>query len=206
MPARRMPQELPQSAMGEPTDHSLLWRFREGDQDAATRLYVRYAKRLNSLVEKQCSAELARWLEAEDIVQSVFVSFFRRARQGYYDVPDGEELWKLLLVLALHKIRDKSDYYHAAKRDVHRTFGGEGARRWLETRADAERSGYDHLERTIGEILEALPPRYRVMVELRVEGYEVAEVARRTGRSRRTVERILQEARLKLGELLHIGG
>jgi DNA-directed RNA polymerase specialized sigma24 family protein len=40
------------------------------------------------------------------------------------------------------------------------------------------------------------------MVELRVEGYEVAEVARKTGRSRRTVERILQEARLKLGELL----
>ena len=73
-------------------------------------------------------------------MQSVFGSFFRRARQGYYDVPDGEELWKLLLVLALHKIRDKSAYYHAAKRDVHRTIGGEGARRWLESRADAERS------------------------------------------------------------------
>ena len=139
-------------------------------------------------------------------MQSVFVSFFRRARQGYYDVPDGEELWKLLLVLALHKIRDKSSYYRAAKRDVQRTLGGEGARRWLESRADAERSEYDHLERAVGEILEALPPRCRVMVELRVEGYEVAEVARKTGRSRRTVERILQEARLKLGELLHIGG
>ena len=51
------------------------------------------AKRLNSLVERQCSAELTRWLEVEDIVQSVFVSFFRRVRQGYYDVPDGDELW-----------------------------------------------------------------------------------------------------------------
>ena len=53
-----MPRELPQSATGEPSDHCLLWRFREGDQDAATRLYVRYVKRLNSLVQKQCSAEL----------------------------------------------------------------------------------------------------------------------------------------------------
>jgi RNA polymerase sigma-70 factor, ECF subfamily len=202
MPARRMPEEIPQSAQGEPSDHCLLWRFREGDQDAATRLYVRYAKRLNSLVEKQCSAELTRWLEAEDIVQSVFGSFFRRVRQGYYDVPDGEELWKLLLVLALHKIRDKSCYYHAAKRDVHRTLGGEGARQRLELQADAERFRYDHLELAVREILEELPPRCRVMVELRVEGYEVAEVARKTGRSRRTVERILQEARLKLGERL----
>ena len=52
MPEQRMPRELPQSATGEPSDHSLLWRFREGDQDAATRLYVRYAKRLNSLVRE----------------------------------------------------------------------------------------------------------------------------------------------------------
>jgi RNA polymerase sigma-70 factor (ECF subfamily) len=197
-----MPEGIPPSATREPSDHCLLWRFREGDQDAATRLYVRYAKRLNRLVEKQCSAELTRWLEAEDIVQSVFGSFFRRVRQGYYDVPDGEELWKLLLVLALHKIRDKSAYIHAAKRDVHRTLGGEGARYWLESQTDADRFEYHFLERAVGEILEELPPRCRVMVELRVEGYEVAEVAQKTGRSRRTVERILQEARLKLGELL----
>jgi RNA polymerase sigma-70 factor, ECF subfamily len=202
MPAQRRPEELPRSATGESSDHCLLWRFREGDQDAATRLYLRYAKRLNSLVERQCSAELTRWLEVEDIVQSVFVSFFRRVRQGYYDVPDGDELWKLLLVLALHKIRDKASYYHAAKRDMHRTIGGEGARRRLESQADAEEFRDNHLELAVVEILEELPPRCRVMVELRVEGYEVAEVARKTGRSRRTVERILQEARLKLGELL----
>jgi RNA polymerase sigma-70 factor (ECF subfamily) len=202
MSAQPRPEEIPRSATGEPSDRWLLWRFREGDQDAGTRLYVRYAKRLNSLVEKQCSAELMRWLEAEDIVQSVFLSFFRRARQGYYDVPDGEELWKLLLVLALHKIRDKFSYYHAARRDAHRTLGGEGGRRRLESQADAERSQLNHLQLAVREILEELPPRCRVMVELRVEGYEVAEVALKTGRSRRTVERILQEARLKLGELL----
>ena len=97
---------------------------------------VRYAKRLNNLVERQCSAELARWAGVEDIVQSVFGSFFRRVRQGYYDVPDGDELWKLLLVIALHKIRGKATYHHAAKRDAHRTIGGEGARRRLESRGE----------------------------------------------------------------------
>ena len=37
----------------------------------------------------------------EEIVQSVFGSFFRRARSGDYDVPVGDELWKLFLVIAL---------------------------------------------------------------------------------------------------------
>jgi DNA-directed RNA polymerase specialized sigma24 family protein len=33
------------------------------------------------------------------------------------------------------------------------------------------------------------------MLELRVQGYEVAEIAKETGRSKRTVERNLQEIR-----------
>jgi DNA-directed RNA polymerase specialized sigma24 family protein len=40
------------------------------------------------------------------------------------------------------------------------------------------------------------------MVELRIEGYAVAEIAHQTGRAKRTVERLLQEARQRLGELL----
>ena len=44
----------------EPSDHSLLRRFRHGSQDAATQLYLRYAQRLRALAQAQCSAELAR--------------------------------------------------------------------------------------------------------------------------------------------------
>src|ERR1700745_2922919 len=86
-----------------PSDHSLLRRLRGGDEDAATQLYFRYANRLLALAEKKRSAELASRVDAEDIVQSVFRIFFREAREGHYDVPDGEDLWKLLLVLALNK-------------------------------------------------------------------------------------------------------
>jgi hypothetical protein len=34
-------------------------------------------------------------VDAVDLVQSIFRTFFRRVRRGCYDVPDGEELWKL---------------------------------------------------------------------------------------------------------------
>jgi RNA polymerase sigma-70 factor (ECF subfamily) len=190
---------------GANSDHHLLLRARDGDQDAATELYFRYAKRLNILVERQCSQELARSAGVEDIVQSVFRSFFRRVRQGFYDAPAGEELWRLLLVIALHKIRDKASYHHAAKRDAQRTIGGEEGRLSLESQPDDRESSDAEFEMVLNEMLEILPPDTRVIVKLRIDGCQVAEVAKAVGRSRRSVERVLHETRLRLCELLPKG-
>src|SRR3954466_1386611 len=104
-----------------PSDRSLLRRLRGGSEDAATQLYRRYAHRLRALARANTSAHLARRVDAEDIVQSVFRIFFTAASQGLYDVPAGEDLWKLLLVIALNKIRTEGDFHQAAKRDVRTT-------------------------------------------------------------------------------------
>src|SRR3954463_5467181 len=109
-----------QSPASDPSDHSLLKRYRSGNEEAATALYRRYAQRLRGLARAQLSAELARHVPVDDIVQSVFASFFRGVNQTLYDVPAGEELWKLLLVIALHKIRAKGNYHHRARRDTRR--------------------------------------------------------------------------------------
>src|SRR5271167_4544767 len=103
---------------GQPSasDHSLLSRYRGGSQDAATELYLRYVERLRGLARAQLSANLAAKVEIDDIVQSVFGSFFRGVNDSLYHVPAGEELWKLLLVIALHKIRDQGRYHNTAKR------------------------------------------------------------------------------------------
>src|SRR5688572_4792353 len=108
-------------AMEASSDHNLLTRFRRGQEDAATVLYLRYAKRLNALARSKCSPALAHRVEPEDIVQSVFRSFFRKAAEGLYDVPEGEDLWKLFLVITLNKIYAKSVFHHARKRDVRLT-------------------------------------------------------------------------------------
>src|SRR5438552_7748541 len=86
------------------TDASLLRRFRSGEDDAATELYRRYAARLLDLAAAKASPDLKRRVDPEDIVQSVFRTFFRRAALGEYEVPDGDELWKLFLVIGLNKI------------------------------------------------------------------------------------------------------
>ena len=198
------PSEAP---VGEPTsaalsDHSLLRRLRHGSQDAATQLYLRYAHWLKNLARARCSPDLARRVDVEDIVQSVFGSFFRAACQGYYDVPVGEELWGLFHVIALNKIRAKAVFHHAAKRDVRATVGGSALERaGVATGDDAEACAI--LQMTIEEVLQRLPPQHRTILQLRIEGYTIAEIARQTGRSKRTAERILQDIREALKS--HLG-
>jgi RNA polymerase sigma-70 factor (ECF subfamily) len=188
---------------GGPTDSTLLVKLRDGDRDAATLLYRRYAKRLRQLIRAKCSPQLARRVDAEDIMQSVFYAFFRGASGGNYEVPAGEELWPLLLVIALNKIRTQGSFHRAAKRDVRMTHGLDDS--------DALRRAVSHLEvdeplpflnLIARETLERMPQSQREVVELRVAGYEVEEIAAKVGRSKRTVERLLQNCRQLLTAML----
>src|SRR5262249_33093234 len=85
----------------EPSDQFLLDGVRTGNRDAATQIYQRYAKRLRQLIRSKCSPQLARRVDADGRLQSVFHAFFRGAAGGCSRVPDGEELGPLLLVTAL---------------------------------------------------------------------------------------------------------
>src|SRR6478609_8909557 len=120
------PAEDEPSSDGALSDRRLLERFQKGDREAAAVLYTRYADRLRALTRRKSSTALACRLDPDDIVQSVFRNFFHAAREGGYDVPPGEDLWKLLLVIALNKIRARGTFHRAAKRDVRRTRRIEG--------------------------------------------------------------------------------
>ena len=109
---------LPHTSSVETSDGSLLRQFQQGSTDAASRLYGRYVERLRALASAHTPGQLSGRLDADDIVQSVFRTFLRRAREGHYEVPSGEDLWGLLLVITLNKIRSCSDFHQAAKRDV----------------------------------------------------------------------------------------
>lgn len=181
------------------SDHSLLVRWRRGQDDAFTELYLRYAERVRLLAESRSSKALAARVDPEDIVQSVFRTFFRKAATGHYDVPNGEELWSLLLVIALNKVRRAASHHKAAKRDVRRINA--------DADPDIASSSRDNdqaltvLRLTIEEALADLPPLQREIIHLRTEGYEVAEIAAKVQRSKRTVERGLQQFRDRLNAL-----
>jgi RNA polymerase sigma-70 factor (ECF subfamily) len=194
--------DFPAAPGKEQSDDALLQQCRRGDQDAATQLYVRYVKRLRALAQAKCSTYLAQRVDADDIVQSVFRTFFRGVRQGYYDVPEGEDLWKLLLVIALNKIRAKGAYHQAAKRDVRLTETIDCSNPSVAECLGEDAFHQTFLKMVVEEALDQLDPRQREMVELRMQGHDIAEIAHMTGRSKRTVERNLQEVRRKLQGLL----
>jgi RNA polymerase sigma-70 factor (ECF subfamily) len=185
------------------SDGSLLRRFQGGQHDASTELYLRYAERLHALVVRQSSKDLARRVDAEEIVQSVFRTFFRRAAHGHYNVPDGEEMWKLLLVIALNKVRAAGAYHRAAKRDVRHTVAGEAFDVAMESEKGRDEGALTVLKMVIEELLEGMPVANRQMIELRIEGYEVTEITERVKRSKRTVERVLHGFRDRLEALIH---
>jgi RNA polymerase sigma-70 factor (ECF subfamily) len=173
---------------------SLAELIRAGDIHAAELLYRQYAGRLVSLVRTRLPTELATRIEAEDVVQSVFRRFIARYARGGYDVPDGPELWNLLFVMALNKIRDESSYHRAARRNVHRVANIDPA---LIARGPDDQEQI-HLQLAIDELISPLSADRRAAIELRLAGHDVAGIATTVGRSKRTIERYLQEFRSRL--------
>lgn len=181
------------------SDKSLLRRLQVGDDDAATALYQRYADRLLALARRKTSIKYKRRFDAEDVVQSVFRSFFRRARVGLYDVPDGGELWNLLLVLSLNKIRRLALHHTAQKRDVRATVSG-GAYTPIPHPDDT--TALDMLKIVVEEIIAQVPVLQQDIIRDRMEGFEISEIAHRVNRSKRTVERVLQQFRQRMTKVI----
>ena len=171
-------------------DTSLLSRYRRGDDDAATALYVKYAARLRRIAAINTSNDLKSRFDAEDVVQSVFRTFFRRASEGYFDVPDGDEIWNLFLVIALNKIRELGKFHRRQRRNVKTTESAN--ERSFET-LDSE--PLTTLQISIDEVLNGLSPAKRTMVEMRLQGHDIDEIASETNRCTRTIERTLRKFR-----------
>ncbi len=180
----------------DPTDQTLMRRFCSGQQDAASALYIRYAKRLEQLASRQTSTELSFRITSEEIVQSVFRTFFRRVAKGQYQAVDGDDLWRLLLVISLNKIRSAADYHQSQKRDIRKTRSTDPE--ILESYINLKQQdeiALSVLKLTIDELLQQLPTNHAEIVRLRIAGSSLPEISQAIGRSQRTAERVLQSFR-----------
>lgn len=184
-------------------DATLVRRFKTGDEDAATQLYVRYSEKLLNLAQHQTSSQLKGRVDPESIVQSVFRTFFRRASEGQYDVASGEELWKLLLVMALNKIRTLATFHNAKKRDAGIT---SAMPEHFEISSSQNESAYSILRMTIEELTDSLSESQKSMILMRIDGHSVDEISTKTGRAKRSIERVLQKFKEQLSQTLEEAG
>jgi RNA polymerase sigma-70 factor (ECF subfamily) len=177
----------------------LLSRWRAGDSQAAEMIFVRYAQRLCRLAEQRLSHRLAGRVDGDDVVQSVFRTFFRRSAAGEFRIASADQLWALLVQITLRKAQDQGRRHTADRRDV-----------GLEMPA-ADRTSPETLARDPGPeeaaalldqievLLRGLPDLHCHVLELRLQGHEVAAIASQLKVSRQTVYRVLHVLQQRLG-------
>jgi RNA polymerase sigma-70 factor (ECF subfamily) len=170
---------------------SFVRRLCAGDAEASEQLFAHYATRLARLAERHLSRQVAARADADDIVQSVFRTFFRRNARGEFRIDTTAQLWRLLVTITLREVRSQARRHTAGVRDVAAEV------------PDAEPSLAAALSREPGPeeaallveeidaLLRGLPERYGEILGLRLEGYSVAEIATRLSLSRQTIYRAL---------------
>jgi RNA polymerase sigma-70 factor (ECF subfamily) len=183
----------------------LVKQWQAGSEQAAGELVRRYAERLHGLARHLLSARLARHVDPEDVVQSVYRCFFTDARADRYTFERAGDLWRLLATMTLHKVQRQAEYHAAGKRDLSRArpFGTESSLLDLHAEVFSREPSPDEGAVLVDElecVLGPFPPLHRQIVELRLQGYLLGEIAVRTDRSERWVRRVLEQFKARLEE------
>ena len=179
------------SASNLPSDQ-LLFRCGEGDEDASREIFDRYLARLTALARSRLAARLQRRTDPDDIVLSAYRSFFVGARDGRFILQRSGDLWRLLATITLHKLNRQIKRHSAESRDVRREIAAaDDANFAREPTSEEAVALADELE----SILKPLDPLLRRVLELRLQGQSLEEIAAITMRSERTVRRSLAEIR-----------
>lgn len=181
----------------------LMSRLRAGDSRAATELFDRFSQRLIALARSRLDRLIRRKEDPEDVLQSVFKSFFLRQEQGRWELLDSwDSLWGLLTVITLRKCGHRIEFFQAAKRDVTREVGEAPADAswvaWQAVASDPTPSEAAILAETVDQLLAGMEERDRPVLLLSLQGYSPAEISGRIGRTERTVYRVLERVRKKL--------
>jgi RNA polymerase sigma factor (sigma-70 family) len=189
-----MPADEPQP-LG--TSLELLESFRSGNDAAAESIFARYFQRLIALARSRLSPRLAQRTDPEDVVLSVYRSFFVDVRAGKFMLGRGGDLWRLLAAMTKHKLLRQARHHRADRRSVDReaplnaASESQAATTRDEPSADEATALADELECVFAQ----LDTFQRRVFELRLQGAQVAEIAKDTARSERTVRRALNSIR-----------
>src|SRR5262245_28835758 len=179
-------------------DDQLIERCRAGDQDAARVLFDSFVERLLPLARRRISQRLASRVDAEDIVQSVFRTFFARLKEDQFEIENHDDLFRLLVRITVHKTLRQIAHHRAAKRNPGQEMGqSDSAHEQLlqlltsEPTPEATVSFLDQLE----HFMQQMPEADRRILELRMEGFSTDEIAQKTGSYDRKIRRVLERIR-----------
>jgi len=176
----------------------LLNRWRSGDEDAARELFQIYEERLLGLARQRISQRFGSRLDPEDVVQSVFRTFFTRSKEGKFQVEKADDVWKLLARITVHKTFRQIAFHRAAKRNVNMEKAqGDDPQDYvlsLLDRGPTPEMANQFLDQ-VEHLVNRLSPNHREILELRMQGYKDVEIAKKLNVSDRTIRRAMEQVR-----------
>ena len=180
-----------------------LARLRAQDGDAARQLFERFTRQLIALARSRFDGGLRHKIDAEDVVQSTYKSFFRRYGQGNLEAAGWSSLWGLLTLIALRKCADRVAYHRAERRDAAREVsappdseGGAPLCEALGREPTPDQAAV--LTETVERLLAGLDVDERPIVELSLQGHSTREISEQLDVPERTVRRVRERVRRRL--------
>lgn len=180
----------------------LVVRLRDSDGEAAQLVFDRYADRLAGLAYRNLSQRMRQRIDPEDVVQSVYRSFFRKAEEGRFTIERAGDLWRLLAAITVAKVKGQVEYHTAQKRDFAKELSPDPTKTCviLPEAIESEPSSQEVV--ALGEELELalqeLDATGRQIIELAMQNHDVEYITQQVTRSARTVRRTLQQFRENL--------
>ena len=105
--------------------------LRAGDETTVRKLWERYFHRLVGLARKKLQNTPRRAADEEDVAQSAFASFWRRAQQGQFpQLEDRDDLWHLLMVITVRKAINQAKSERRQKRGGVKPLGQGFLKNW----------------------------------------------------------------------------
>jgi RNA polymerase sigma-70 factor (ECF subfamily) len=185
---------------------NLMARLHAGDERAADKIFKLYAHRLIGLARHHLDGVIRRKVDPEDVVQSVFRSFFQRNAQGDWNLDDWDSLWSMLTVITVRKCGHRIGHFRAHRRDIQREVS-------MQKRPDQSSGGWEAIAReptpdeaarlseTVEQLMRELDERDRPVLSLSLQGYSIPEISAETGRTERTIYRAMERIKQRLMEM-----
>jgi RNA polymerase sigma-70 factor (ECF subfamily) len=179
----------------------LIAGLRSGDEVVLREFHRRYGPMLHGIAESRLAPGMRRRFDADDVVQSVFRTFFRRARIGYFKFDDNQRLWNLMCAITLTKLREKARFHSRHARSVQREQSVEGAAESSRSELESQQLPPDEsvaFADAFETMLSSLDEAEQKLVDLKLQDLTNDEVAETLGVSEKTVRRRLLRLQQKI--------
>lgn len=173
----------------------LLARVGAGDDRAAAAVFDRYVERLLAMVRQRIGPKLRRRIDADDVVQSAYRSFFVHAEQGEYHLDEAGDLWRLLASIALHKLYGQVEKHTAARRSITREEAADGSVANRNEAPEPTAAEVVAVTEQLQLISKRLTPDQQAVLFAHLQGDTAETIAAKLQKSPRTIRRLLAEAR-----------